>query len=210
MNWFRKPQPRPQPQHYQLPNTPPRTPPQDLLSSLPIPTAHSCQGHARAISTDDPSAATRIATTTSASAKYYLTNPQRRGVLGHISFGVHSYARSKQFYSAILAPLGVVPLYDNPILTTVGFGFDGDHEVFNIFEYSKAASAFGRGSHLAFNAPTRRAVREFWEAGCRNGGKDSGAPGVREEYGAFYYAAFILDPDGFKLEAVCQEMDGEP
>ena len=83
-------------------------------------------------------------------------------------------------------------------------------EVLKIFEYSKMARAPGRGSHVAFNAPSRRAVREFWEEGVKNGGESEGAPGVREEFGAFYYAAFLKDPDGWVLECVCQESDGEP
>jgi catechol 2,3-dioxygenase-like lactoylglutathione lyase family enzyme len=131
-------------------------------------------------------------------------------VLGHISFGVRSYLRSKCFYTAIFRPLDIVPIYDNAVLTTLSFGFDGDHEVFNIYEYSKLARPPGRGSHFCFNAPTRRAVREWWDAGCKNGGRDDGAPGVREEFGGFYYAAYLTDPDGWRLEVVCQEMDGEP
>ena len=221
MNWLRnsytgiRPQQKPL-----LPPSPPPTPPQEelILELLPIPTVHSCGGHRPHSShIQNPYAPSQnrfesaeAAETITTGARYYKTNPQRRGVLGHISFGVRSYNVSKAFYTAVFAPLGVIPIYDNPILTTTGYGYHGDVEVFNIFEYSKAARAPGRGSHLAFNAPTRKSVRDFWQAGCRNGGKDDGPPGVREEYGAFYYAAFIIDPDGFKLEAVCQEEDGEP
>jgi len=103
-----------------------------------------------------------------------------------------------------------VPIYENTVLAIVGFGFDRDNEILKIFEYSKAARPPGPGSHVTFNAPTRKAVREFWMAGCRNGGRDEGRPAVLEEFGAFYYAAFLLDPDGFRLECVCQEIDGEP
>ncbi|KAH8603003.1 hypothetical protein B0O99DRAFT_604861 [Bisporella sp. PMI_857] len=187
--------------------TPPSTPPQDnLLGTLP--TAHLCHSHSKSLEGKD--AAEAVTKKTSDGARYYLTNPQRRGVLGRISFGVRSYKASKAFYTKILAPLDVVPIYDHEILAIVGFGFDQDHEVLKLFEYSKAARPPGPGSSVTFNAPSRRAVREFWMAACRNGGKDEGKPAVLEEFGAFYYAAFILDPDGFRLECVCQEIDGEP
>lgn len=136
---------------------------------------------------------------------YYLTNPKRHGLLGHISFGVQSYTRSKTFYNAILAPLGVSLIYDNPSRGTLGYGFEENCEVINIFECKEGAHAAGKGSHVAFNAPSRKAVREFWEAGVGNGGVDGGGPGVRSDYGQFYYAAFLVDPDGFRLEAVFQE-----
>ena len=162
-----------------------------------------------ASSTPALEASAKTSDSDSEAKNYYLTNSKRRGLLGHISFGVQSYSRSKLFYAAILAPLGVSLVYDNAARTTLGFGFDEGHEVLNIFEYSEEAHPPGRGTHLAFNAPSRRAVREFWKAGCENGGMDEGKPGVRANYGEFYYAAFLIDPDGFKLEAVYQEEDGK-
>ena len=217
MNWFRVSLPiaKPnRPPRYQrasanstTPITPPQTPPQEVLVGT-LPTAHLCHSHSKSLDSKD--AAEEVTEKTSEGAKYYLTNAPRRGVLGHISFGVRSYARSKAFYTAVFAPLDVVPIYDHEVLAIVGFGFDRDHEVIKLFEYSKAAHPPGPGSCVTFNAPTRKAVREFWMAGCRNGGRDEGRPAVLEEFGAFYYAAFLLDPDGFKLECVCQEIDGEP
>jgi predicted lactoylglutathione lyase len=122
--------------------------------------------------------------------------------LGHVSFGVHSYGVSKTFYNAILTPFGVSLVHDNSDRKILGFGFDEDHELFNIFERGEAAHAPGAGTHLAFNAPSRQCVRDFWEAGVSNGGKSNGEPGVRERYGENYYAAFLIDPDGYRLEAV--------
>lgn len=90
----------------------------------------------------------------------------------------------------------------------MGYGLDADHEVFNVFERGEDARAPGAGTHLAFNAPSRACVDEFFEAGIGNGGKDDGKPGIREAYGENYYAAFLVDPDGFRLEAVFQEMEG--
>jgi len=141
-------------------------------------------------------------------ADYYLTNPKRRGLLGHISFGVQSYTRSKIFYDAIFAPLGVHLVYDNATDGVLGYGFE-NQEILNLFECKEGAHPAGNGSHVAFNAPSRKAVKGFWEAGVGNGGVDGGPPGMRKDYGEFYYAAFLLDPDGFKLEAVFQDEEND-
>jgi catechol 2,3-dioxygenase-like lactoylglutathione lyase family enzyme len=141
--------------------------------------------------------------------EYHRSNLKRPGLLGHVSFGVHSYEASKKFYTALLKPLRVNLVYDNPERKILGYGFDVDHEVFNIFERGDDAHSPGPGTHLAFNAPNRKAVVEFWNAGTENGGISDGAPGIREAYGKNYYAAFLFDPDGFKLEAVFQESEAE-
>ncbi|KAE8441470.1 hypothetical protein EG329_004926 [Mollisiaceae sp. DMI_Dod_QoI] len=138
-------------------------------------------------------------------AEYYLTNPNRRGLLGHVSFGVESYETSKIFYTALLKSFGVELVYDDPVRKILGYGFDVDHEVINIFERGDEAHSAGSGSHFAFNAPSREAVRQFWYAAMCNGGRSDGEPGVRENYGKNYFAAFVYDPDGFKLEAVFQD-----
>jgi len=142
-------------------------------------------------------------------ANYYNSNPQRRGFLGHLSFGVRSYETSKSFYTALLKPFGVELVYDNPDRRILGYGFDADHEMFNIFERGDDARPPGVGSHFAFNAPNRKCVREFWQAAVSNGGGSDGEPGIRERYGKNYYAAFVFDPDGYKLEAVFQEAEDE-
>jgi len=137
-------------------------------------------------------------------ADYYRTNSKRRGLLGHLSFGVRSYSASKT-YTALLKPFDIHLVFDDPVRKILGYGLDADHEVINIFERGEEAHAPGLGTHFAFNAPNREAVREFWEAGIRNGGRSEGEPGVREAYGRGYFAAFLRDPDGFKLEAVFQD-----
>lgn len=146
-----------------------------------------------------------VSSQSSMAAEYYLTNTKRRGLLGHVSFGVRSYDVSKKFYNAILAPFGVKLVYDDSVRKIMGYGFDVDHEMINIFERGEAARSPGLGTHLAFNAPSRKVVREFWHAGTKNGGSNEGEPGLRENYGKNYFAAFLFDPDGFKLEAVYQE-----
>ncbi|KAK4442634.1 Lactoylglutathione lyase [Podospora aff. communis PSN243] len=143
--------------------------------------------------------------------------------LGHLSIGVRDYAVSKAFYSAILSPIGLSLVYDSedpdkggrtPLsdddpkkkerTRTLGFGPDADHELLNVFEFGDEAAAPGSGFHLAFNAPTRDAVVEFHALAVGFGGLSNGAPGVRKHYGEDYFAAFVVDPDGWRLEAVCK------
>ncbi|KAK3898413.1 hypothetical protein C8A05DRAFT_47269 [Staphylotrichum tortipilum] len=133
--------------------------------------------------------------------------------LGHISLPITSHPTSKTFYTAILAPLNLHLIYDSsatPSSTstsktpTLGFGPDPAHEILNLFELGAHALPAGPGFHLAFNAPSREAVVEFHAAAMANGGSDNGLPGVRKQYGERYFAAFVLDPDGWRLEAVCQ------
>jgi len=123
-------------------------------------------------------------------------------VLGHISFGVQDLARSAAFYDEILAPLGYVRVWTKP--HAVGFGEKSRGDKLALFEKPGQAMAPGAGFHLALAAPSREAVDAFHAAALRAGGMDCGGPGTRPHYGATYYAAFVLDPDGYKLEAVHQ------
>ncbi len=122
-------------------------------------------------------------------------------MLGHLSFGVRDLGRAGMFYDAVLAPLGWVRLWDSP--DGLGFGPPGGGEKLNLFPHSEA-HAPGPGFHLAFDAPDRNAVDAFHAAAMDNGGTDRGAPGLRPDYGAAYYAAFVTDPDGYRLEAAHQ------
>jgi catechol 2,3-dioxygenase-like lactoylglutathione lyase family enzyme len=149
--------------------------------------------------------------------------------LGHISIGVRDYAVSKAFYTAALAPLGLKLVYDSEATTTpsptssstttaptnnttppkkvrtLGYGRDSKNEILNIFEFGADAAPPGPGFHLAFDAPSRMAVVEFHAQATGAGGADNGLPGVRKHYGASYFAAFVIDPDGWRLEAVCKD-----
>ena len=122
-------------------------------------------------------------------------------MLGHISFGVRDLARAGAFYDAVLAPLGWVRLWDSS--RGLGFGPPGGGEKLNLFPYADARAP-GPGFHLAFDAPDRGAVDAFHAAAMEAGGSDRGAPGPRPDYGEAYYAAFVTDPDGYRLEAVHQ------
>ncbi|KAK4190877.1 Lactoylglutathione lyase [Podospora australis] len=130
--------------------------------------------------------------------------------LSHVSIGVRNYDVSKAFYTAVLASIGLDLVYDSEVpnqgtkaTRTLGYGPDPDHELLNIFEYDDAAPP-GRGFHIALNAPTRASVIEFHAKALQLGGSDAGAPGLRKHYGDNYFAAFVVDPDGWKIEVVCK------
>jgi len=124
-------------------------------------------------------------------------------MLGHVSLGVRNLALAARFYDAALGALGVVRVWTGP--DVLGYGEQGGGEKLNLFERANARAP-GEGFHLAFKAPSRQAVDDFHMAALANGGADAGAPGLRPHYGPHYYAAFVLDGDGHKLEAVCQQI----
>ncbi len=121
-------------------------------------------------------------------------------IIDHIGFGVSDIERSKEFYIKCLEPLGIKILAEEG--SNVGFGKD-----------AKAPFWFGPNSdasrkiHLAFVAENRAQVDEFHKAAIAAGGKDNGPPGIREIYHPSYYAAFVFDPDGHNIEAVCHKSD---
>ena len=118
-------------------------------------------------------------------------------MLDHVSISVTNFEKSKAFYTAILAPLGFAPQMEFP--GGVGYGKSGSG--IPAFWIGQAAAPSTNG-HIAFQAPTREAVRMFHAAGLRSGGRDEGEPGLRAHYHPNYYAAFLWDPDGYKIEAV--------
>lgn len=123
-------------------------------------------------------------------------------MLGHLSFGVHDLDRAAAFYDAVLAPLGYVRVWTSP--HAVGFGAPGGGDKLALFAKPGEVIAPGSGFHLAFDAPSREAVDRFHAAALAKGASDEGRPGVRLHYSSTYYAAFVRDLDGYKLEAVHQ------
>ena len=121
-------------------------------------------------------------------------------MLGHISFGVSDLGRSAAFYDATLQALGYARVYTSD--RSIGYGAPGsEDDRFAIFLQARSVTAPDSGFHLAFIAQSRDAVDRFHAAALACGGVDQGAPGLRPHYGPDYYAAFVLDPDGYKLEA---------
>ena len=118
-----------------------------------------------------------------------------------IGLAVTDIARSRAFYEAALKPLGYRFIHDatNDVGgTAVMFGV-GDEVDFVIADKERP----GEGNHVAFRAATRAEVDAFHAAALAAGGRDNGGPGLRPQYGLTYYAAFVLDQDGFNVEAVC-------
>ncbi|RUU15146.1 VOC family protein, partial [Mesorhizobium sp. M6A.T.Ca.TU.002.02.2.1] len=107
---------------------------------------------------------------------------------------------SKRFYDAALKPLGYTCLSQSP--GSLGYGAEAVSLWVN--EAQRPVSADGEsGLHFCFAAPTRSSVDAFHAGALRAGGSDNGAPGLRPSYGEDYYAAFVIDPDGYRLEAYC-------
>jgi catechol 2,3-dioxygenase-like lactoylglutathione lyase family enzyme len=123
-------------------------------------------------------------------------------MLGHLSFGVSDLERAIAFYDATLAPLGLTRVWTQS--DAAGYGPPGRGDLLAVKKRSAAAPP-GPGFHLALNAPSHAAVDAFHSAALRAGGVDNGGPGLRPHYGPSYYAAFVIDSDGYPLEAVCQQ-----
>jgi catechol 2,3-dioxygenase-like lactoylglutathione lyase family enzyme len=115
----------------------------------------------------------------------------------HIGFPVRDLALSRSFYIAALSPLGIVMIVDEP--QVVAFGRPGRAQF-----WIGGGGSPPSGVHVAFAAADRAEVRAFYAAALAAGGTDNGAPGLRPQYHPDYYGAFVLDPDGHNVEAVCR------
>ncbi|MCW5695300.1 MAG: VOC family protein [Bauldia sp.] len=125
--------------------------------------------------------------------------------IDHLGLNVGDYAGAKAFYLAALAPLRMTLLQEYPAsmtggADTCGIGADGKP-----FFWITAAGRTTPRVHLAFRAETREQVEAFYAAALAAGGVDNGAPGIRKLYHPDYYGAFVIDPEGHNLEAVCHK-----
>lgn len=125
-------------------------------------------------------------------------------LLSHITLGSNDFERCSAFYKAVLEPLGLEKVDEDE--EGVGYGLAG--QAFPVLYAHKPfdgrPASWGNGAHVALNAPSRAAVRAFHEAGMALGACDEGGPGLRPDYAENYYAAYLRDPDGNKLQAVCR------
>ena len=127
-------------------------------------------------------------------------------MIDHMGISVSDLARSRAFYEAALGPLGMAVQMevggDNTESggSALGFGVPGE-KIFWIGDGEKV----GEGTHVAFRADRREQVDAFYAGGLSAGGRDNGPPGPRPHYGPNYYAAFLHDPDGANIEAVCYD-----
>ncbi|MEO8241098.1 MAG: VOC family protein [bacterium] len=120
-------------------------------------------------------------------------------MLHHISLPVTDLPAAKAMYGAALAALGYRLVAE--AAGFAGFGLEDGQDILAL-KAVQGAQAAGPGFHLAFSAPSRAAVDGFHRAALAHGGRDNGAPGLRTQYEPDYYAAFVIDADGHRLEAV--------
>ena len=128
-------------------------------------------------------------------------------MLDHISITVSDIAAAERFYDAIMAALGAVKVGARTDWLGYGERARPEHPgrvYISVRKGPKPEEAFGR--HWCFKALTRARVDAFWREGIAGGGRDEGAPGLRDYHPA-YYAAFLRDPDGNRVEAVCHTLD---
>lgn len=118
----------------------------------------------------------------------------------HISIGVRDITRTKRFYDAALKPLGYACLSEAE--GSLGYGRDAVTLWISSTDHPVPADTKS-GLHFCFVAPTAASVQAFHAAALRHGGRDNGTPGVRSDYNPDYFAAFVIDPDGYRLEAHC-------
>jgi catechol 2,3-dioxygenase-like lactoylglutathione lyase family enzyme len=127
-------------------------------------------------------------------------------MIDHIGFPVSDYARARAFYAKALAPLGYGIVMEMTRQQTghapaAGFGADGKPDFWIGGEGGEGGS--NKPLHVAILAKDRATVDAFYRAAIDAGGRDNGAPGIRAHYHPHYYGAFVLDPDGHNIEAVC-------
>lgn len=126
-------------------------------------------------------------------------------MIDHISLGVSDLAKSIAFYDAVLLPLGIHRLWTTA--DAAGYGYAGVDEPFSIRQASSdETQVVGSEMHLAFTAPSRSTIEAFHRAAIEHGGIDNGSPQTHTEYGPGYFAAFVLDPDRHRIEAVLHEV----
>ncbi|MEM9067903.1 MAG: VOC family protein [Myxococcota bacterium] len=124
-------------------------------------------------------------------------------MLHHLSIAVSDLARSARFYDAVLSTLGYRRVWTAD--SAIGYGIEDDKDKLALKYRGAPVQAPSPGFHLALAAPNREAVARFHELGLAHGGTDNGVPGLRAHYGPTYFAAFVIDPDGYALEAVCKD-----
>lgn len=127
-----------------------------------------------------------------------VNRPDSRPMLDHLSIGVRDLPTAKRFYDAALQPLGYTCLSDSP--GSLGYG-DSDIALWISAVDRPVPPDEKSGLHICFAAPSRDNVNAFHATALRLGGKDNGRPGLRPDYGPGYYAAFVIDPDGYRIEA---------
>ncbi len=134
--------------------------------------------------------------------------PYTLAMLDHVGLHVSDFARAKDFYRKALAAIGyqLIAEFSAEVTGSTAVAGFGDPPKPDFWIHSAAQGArTAPAAHVAFRVPTKKLVDEFHAAAIAAGGRDNGAPGPRPHYHADYYGAFVLDPDGHNIEAVCHE-----
>ena len=124
-------------------------------------------------------------------------------MIHHLSLGVRDLSQAGVFYDSALGALGYRRVFEDD--TAIGYGLIDEEDVLCL-KLSPGTQPPGPGFHLAFAACSRSAVDLFHTSALKIGGRCNGPPGLRPDYGAGYYAAFLIDPDGHRIEALCKDV----
>lgn len=128
-------------------------------------------------------------------------------MIAHVGIQVSDIERSKKFYLAALQPIGYQMIREYAVSSTRGAASAGFGEPPRADFWLYQGNPDSVSSHIAFQVPKRAMVDAFYQASMAAGASDNGKPGLRSQYSANYYGAFVLDPDGYNIEAVCREAE---
>jgi catechol 2,3-dioxygenase-like lactoylglutathione lyase family enzyme len=127
-------------------------------------------------------------------------------MFSHITLGTNDWARAKPFWEAVMAALGQPVLFEHD--RGIAYGEPTGPKIFIGPAFDGKPATHGNGTHVAFLARDRATVDAFHAAALKHGGSDEGTPGLRPHYHPNYYGAYVRDPDGNKLQAVCHSKHG--
>ena len=124
-------------------------------------------------------------------------------MFGHVTIGTRNLTRAGLFYDAVLEVLGHARAFERE--TLICYGDRSGSRFFVMLPFDGNAASVGNGTHVAFHAVSRIVVDDFHSMALASGGTDEGLPGLRKHYHDHYYGAYVRDPDGNKLQAVCHK-----
>ncbi len=127
-------------------------------------------------------------------------------MFSHVTLGANDFAKALAFYDAVFGALGIPKFFE--VDGSAAYGEEKGPKVFILSPFNGKPAKPGNGVHAAFLAKTRAQVDAFHAAALAHGGSDEGAPGLRPHYHPNYYGAYVRDPDGNKIQAVCHSSKG--